>query len=183
MRNYIIFIVLLSFGFISCDDGDNYYSQMEKERDVRSEYLSKNGISDDFLLKDAGIYFQILKTPIDADNAKSIKIGDKVIVYYTGYVLDGKVFDSNIISGKFEPLIIWITGSRQGYMIKNGVTSGTVIAGWVPALLNMKEGMSARIVVPSSLAYGMVARPGIPAFSTLIFDLELEKVIPQEKEK
>lgn len=54
---------------------------------------------------------------------------------------------------------------------------GGVIEGWTTALQQMKEGDRWEIYVPSDLAYGDYAYDVIPGFSTLIFDISLEKVI------
>jgi len=52
-----------------------------------------------------------------------------------------------------------------------------VIKGWDQGLLLMNEGAKVKFIIPSSLAYGeQGAGDAIPAFSTLIFDVELVKV-------
>lgn len=179
MRNYVIIIAsLFVIGLSACNDADTYQTRMENERKILSEYVNREGITED----KGGVYFQVLSEPKNADAVK-VEIGCKVKVYYTGYFLDGKVFDSNVLTGKFEPLIVWILGNRQGQIIRNGGVAGSVISGWMPGLLAMKEGMKARIVVPSSLAYGMRQSGSIPSFTPLVFDLEVEKVIPKKKEE
>jgi FKBP-type peptidyl-prolyl cis-trans isomerase len=40
----------------------------------------------------------------------------------------------------------------------------------------LKEGGKARLIIPSSIAYGAAPKPGAP-FSTLIFDVELIEVM------
>ena len=44
-------------------------------------------------------------------------------------------------------------------------------------LLNMQEGSSATMYLPSSLAYGPWVNPGIPVKSNIIYDMHLIKVI------
>jgi FKBP-type peptidyl-prolyl cis-trans isomerase len=41
----------------------------------------------------------------------------------------------------------------------------------------VKEGGKIKLYVPSDLAYGDYEQPGIPAYSTLIFDVTVVKVI------
>ena len=76
-------------------------------------------------------------------------------------MLDGQVFDSSVQRG--EPAVF---GVNQ------------VIAGWVEALQLMQEGAKWRLFIPYQLAYGeRGAGQSIPPFATLIFDVELLKVI------
>jgi len=81
---------------------------------------------------------------------------DRVIVHYTGKLIDGTVFDSSIERG--EP---------AKFMV------GSVIKGWQEALQLMKVGSKWELVIPSKLAYGDRATGNIPANSTLIFVVEL----------
>lgn len=176
MRNYFILITLLvSIGFTSCDDADTYQTLLEKERKLRTEYLKREG----FTKQSNGVSYQTLKEPENTD-AEKVKVGDKVKIYYTGYFLDGRVFDSNVLAGRFEPLIVWIISENNGQIIKNGQASGEVIKGWLPGLLQMKEGMQERIVIPSSMAYGTTSTSGIPSFTSLVFDLEVTEIIPSK---
>ncbi len=48
-----------------------------------------------------------------------------------------------------------------------------LIQGWTIALLDMRVGDSARIVVPYTLGYGATTSGIIPPYSTLVFDLKL----------
>jgi FKBP-type peptidyl-prolyl cis-trans isomerase FkpA len=101
--------------------------------------------------------------------------GDTLFVNYVGHTLAGKVFDTSIESvskaagiqqpGRvFEPITFVVGG--QG-----------IIAGWQEGLQFVNEGGKAMLIIPSKLAYGPNASgPDVPAFSTLIFDIELVKV-------
>jgi len=92
------------------------------------------------------------------------KKGDKVSVHYTGYFLDGKVFDSSVDRGK--PIQIQI-----------GV--GQVIPGWDEGIALLHKGEKARMIIPYNLAYGEAGRGPIPAKATLVFDVELLDVVPR----
>lgn len=88
--------------------------------------------------------------------------GKNVEVHYTGYLVDGKVFDSSL---EREKPIQFPLG--QGYVIK----------GWDEGISLLKTGEKARFIIPSNIAYGDAGRPPvIPAKATLIFDVELVSV-------
>jgi FKBP-type peptidyl-prolyl cis-trans isomerase FkpA len=128
----------------------------------------------------------ILKTTASGLKYKISKIGlkpkplsgDTVLVNYTGKLLNGKVFDSSIASvakaaGLDQP-------GRPYEPYKFPLGAGQVIPGWDEGLLLLNEGGKATFIVPSSLAYADRGSPDgttIPPFSTLIFDVELVKVI------
>jgi FKBP-type peptidyl-prolyl cis-trans isomerase len=92
----------------------------------------------------------------------SVQSGNTIVVHYTGRLEDGTVFDSSV--GK-DPITVPI---GQGY----------VIAGWDQGLLGMKEGGKRLLIIPPTLGYGPNAQGPIPANSTLIFEVELVKVLP-----
>ena len=73
--------------------------------------------------------------------------------------MDGTVFDSSLKPG------------RTPFSTKIGV--GQVIKGWDEGVIGMKVGGKRTLTIPASLGYGSQATGGIPANSTLIFDLEL----------
>lgn len=107
----------------------------------------------------SGLKYYIVKegTGIQAYSGADVK------VHYTGYLNDGKIFDSSVL--REEPI-----------EFKVGV--GMVIRGWDEGILLMRQGAKYRFVIPANLAYGDQEVGGglIPAGSTLTFDCELVSV-------
>lgn len=92
--------------------------------------------------------------------------GDKVAFHYTGYFLDGKVFDSSY--DKPYPLIVELGNSMM-------------IKGLEESLKMMNKASKAKVIVPFYLAYGDMENAPVPPFSNLIFELELVDFTPVEK--
>ena len=95
-------------------------------------------------------------------NGDEAKDGSNVTVHYTGWLTDGKKFDSSV--DREEPFQFRI-GKRM------------VIRGWELGIKGLKVGGKRKLTIPSDLAYGNAGYPGlIPPKATLIFDVELIKV-------
>jgi uncharacterized damage-inducible protein DinB len=94
---------------------------------------------------------------IQAGDGAPAAAGKEFSVNYTGWLTDGKQFDSNI--GK-KPLK-FVQGRRQ------------VIPGFDAGFEGMKVGGKRRIFIPWQLAYGEQGRGPIPAKAELVFDVEL----------
>src|ERR1035438_1297171 len=95
------------------------------------------------------------------------ELNKNVEVHYTGYLTNGKVFDSSVERG--DP-IEFILGTGQ------------VIPGWDEGIALMNIGDKFRLIIPSNLAYGEKgAGEVIPPNSTLIFDVQLISIgIPKQ---
>jgi FKBP-type peptidyl-prolyl cis-trans isomerase len=90
--------------------------------------------------------------------------GDRVEVHYTGWLEDGKKFDSSVDRG-------------QPFVFPLG--AGRVIRGWDEGVASMKVGGRRRLIIPASLGYGdRGAGRVIPPGATLIFEVELLRLNP-----
>jgi len=99
---------------------------------------------------------------IVAGTGPSPSTTDKVKVHYSGWLTNGKKFDSSLDRG--EPIIFPLNG---------------VIKGWTEGVSSMKVGGKRLLVIPPDLAYGSRGSPGaIPPNATLVFQVELLEVNP-----
>ena len=106
---------------------------------------------------DAVLKYEDLKEG-KGDEAKK---GDVVQVHYTGWLTNGKKFDSSVGKKPFE----FKLGARE------------VIKGWDEGVAGMKVGGKRKLTIPPELGYGARGAGGvIPANATLIFEVELLKI-------
>jgi FKBP-type peptidyl-prolyl cis-trans isomerase FkpA len=90
------------------------------------------------------------------------KKGVTVTVHYTGWLTDGKKFDSSHDHGK--PFTFTL-GAKE------------VIKGWDEGVVGMKVGGKRKLTIPPELGYGARgAPPDIPANATLVFEVELLRI-------
>lgn len=122
------------------------------------EWLAKNKEKSGVKATESGLQYEVVKE----GTGKTPKDTDVVRVHYTGTLINGEKFDSSRDRG--EPAEFPVNG---------------VIPGWTEALKLMKEGAQYKLAIPAKLAYGPQGRPGIPANSTLLFDVELIEVKAQ----
>ncbi len=96
---------------------------------------------------------------LETGTGATCKMGDFVSMHYTGWLTNGKKFDSSI--DRNEP-----------FDFKLGV--GQVIPGWDQGVDGMCVGGKRKLTIPSKLAYGeMGAGDLIPPSATLVFEVEL----------
>ncbi len=119
---------------------------VEKNKQAAKEFLEKNGQEKGVKTTADGLEY---KVPL-------IQPTDEVTVQYRGKLQNGTEFDSSYSRG--VPATFRVNG---------------VIKGWQEALVLMHPGSKYQLFVPPDLAYGNSPRPGIPAGSLLIFDVEV----------
>lgn len=104
----------------------------------------------------------LVKEDLSPGTGQEAKPGDCLNVkYYGALASDGQKFDSNF---------------DKPTTIKFLLGQGMVIPGWDQGLVGMKVGGTRRLVIPPELAYKDQAVAQIPANSTLVFVVKLEKI-------
>ena len=132
-------------------------AKIDEHDKATAEYIAKNKLKMDTTA--SGLKWRYLKK----GSGPICKIEDGVEVAYKGYLFDGSVFDQ---SEKIDVVI--------------GLTR--VIRGWDEILTMMKQGDKVQVIIPFWLAYGDQSPSSkIPPYSTLVFDMELKKLIPKKE--
>lgn len=146
-----------------------FFQKMEAEQNAKKaeagkaakaegeKFLAENAKKAGVTVTKSGLQYEVLVE----GTGKKPKATDTVRCHYEGRLLDGTVFDSSYQRNAPADF-----GLQQ------------VIAGWTEGVQLMGEGAKYRFYIPYLLAYGEGgAGAMIPPFATLIFDVELIKVL------
>ena len=109
-------------------------------------FCNNNGIT--YTIHPSGILYQII-TPGDSTKPN---LCTSLTMTYTGKLMTGIIFDSNTITYALRELIV----------------------GWQIVVPLIGKGGKIKMVIPSSLAYGVEGRPGIPSNAPLYFEMSLK---------
>lgn len=119
-------------------------------------FLVENAKKTGVVTTASGLQYEVLKQGTGAQPTAT----SQVTVHYEGKLINGTVFDSSI--ARKEPITFALN---------------QVIPGWTEGVQLMKEGSKYRFFIPAELAYGAQDTGTIPPNSTLIFEVELIKVV------
>lgn len=131
-----------------------YMSNLYKENNIH--FLTANAKQPGIKTLPGGIQYRVL----EKGDGKMPERNSNVEVHYEGKLINGQIFDSSY---------------RRGKPAHFGVSQ--VIKGWTEALLHMHEGDTWELFIPADMAYGERNMQTIPANSTLIFKVQLIKVM------
>ena len=155
----IIIVITIGFLWTSCDPAKGWEND---EKRMIDDFLATRGDTV-FEKKASGLYFLTLQEGTGDYADKN----DTAAIRFTGYFLDYSIFDTNI--GTSQPL---------GFI----VGSGYIIKGLDEGIQYMKKGGRARMITPSSLAYGSMGIRGIVSgYTPLVWDIQLVELKPAAK--
>lgn len=130
-------------------------AQAERNHTEGAAYATRAAAEEGAVRTDSGLVFKELA----AGSGPSPSATDEVTVNYRGTLIDGTEFDSSY--SRHQPATFRLNG---------------VIPCWTEGVQRMHPGGRARLVCPSSIAYGDRPQRSIPAGSTLVFEVELIRV-------
>lgn len=126
-----------------------------------SSFLEANSVKPGVITLPSGLQYKIIKN----GDGQIAGIDDTISVNYTGMEVNGRIFDSSEELGNSALLVV-----------------NEVIEGWKSVLKFMPTGAKWILYIPASLAYGEhTGRGSFPPNSTLIFELELLKIIRKQQ--
>ena len=128
-------------------------SKKELYKEKNLQFLKDISAGEGIQSLPCGIYYKVLQT---GEGKVSPTVRSIVTVHYRGTFIDGKEFDNS-----------YKRNCPEAFRLCD------VIDGWQLALQRMHVGDKWIIYIPFSMGYGSRACAGIPAFSTLIFEVEL----------
>ena len=128
-------------------------SKKEIYKQQNIQFLKDLSAEEGIMSLPRGIYYKVLE---QGNGSTSPTIRSIVSVHYRGTLIDGKEFDNS-----------YKRNCPEAFRLCD------VIDGWQLALQQMHVGDKWIIYIPYELGYGSKACAGIPAFSTLIFEVEL----------
>lgn len=147
---YLVPILFLGIFLSSCKEESqilSYEDQLAIDLEIIQDYLDSNNLTAQE--GEFGLYY-IIEEPGTGTSMPTAT--SSVIMTYKGFFPDGQVFDQN---------------DKVEFGLQN------TISGWQVGVPLFKKGGKGKLLIPSSLAYGVGGRGGIPGNQVLIFDIEL----------
>lgn len=130
----------------------------KKECSVQGNPVSKNKPTD--ILKLSAPVTEMQVTDVVVGDGEAAQLNDCITVNYRLNLIDGTIVAGNDTFTSGKPIAF-------------DLVEGGLIEGWIKGIPGMKVGGLRRLVIPAAQAYGETERSGIPANSTLVFDIEL----------
>lgn len=145
------------------DDDEDHDDEEHDDEDDEEEDEEHEEEEEEEVDPNAKIEIHDLFTPEDCKNKS--KSGDLVVIHYSGWLDDGKLFDTTVEPSKAYMPFEFMLGT------------GTVIKGFEQGVLNMCKGQKRKIVIPPSLGYGKKGAGAIPGETEFVYPRTPEKCL------
>jgi len=163
MRSFVIMMLMVML-FFGCSKNEKPTAEQKSMTKEETMTKQKAPVKTDrptqidpekFVTTPSGLkYYDIV-----VGTGETAKSGNIVEVHYTGWLTDGKRFDSSVLRGK---------------PFSFPLGQGRVIRGWDEGVAGMKVGGIRQLIIPPELAYGKRGAANvIPPDATLIFEVQL----------
>lgn len=162
--NILLGITLIAF-FTSCIQSsiDTSVPSYEEEQAILKAYIDTLIQNDrDVDTTELGVFYVVL----EEGEGEKAKMGDTLTVGYSGYFVDGILFESSE----------WYNSNDGTYEFILG--NPPMIPGWDDAMKVMNKNAKIQFIVPSALAYGGEGEGAIPPYTTLIFVIKMVDIKP-----
>lgn len=138
----------------------NNEQSLEETCAVSDEFKSQQSTAPTDIPKVDTAVTELQTTELREGTGDTVQLNDCITVNYRLFLSDGTPVAGNDTFTSGSPIAF--------ELVQEGL-----IDGWIQGIPGMKVGGMRRLVVPASLGYGDQERSGIPAGSTLIFDVEV----------
>ncbi|MBO7194306.1 MAG: FKBP-type peptidyl-prolyl cis-trans isomerase [Bacteroidaceae bacterium] len=176
-------MVLALFGLTSCDESsdagefDNWQARNVQFVDSIATVARANTYGDWKIFLADGLnpekewsneYYVYCQVIEEGNGTTHPLFNDSVVINYSGRLIpsatypDGYLFDKSY-SGELNP----------SFNVPATLKLSETVTGFCTAIQNMTDGDIWKIYIPYMLGYGVNGTSGIPAYSTLIFDINL----------
>ena len=150
LRKFIAFTLIIIVA-TSCTKTTDVVDNSAADKKTIEDYLLASGLTAQSTA--SGLYYIIYKP----GGTYHASLKSQVSAFYKGYLTDSTIFDQSTYSSN-QPATFALNA---------------VIKGWQEGIPLIGVGGKIKLLVPSALGYGSVAKTGIPANSVLIFDIDL----------
>jgi FKBP-type peptidyl-prolyl cis-trans isomerase FkpA len=161
---FMLLAVTWILGFYSCLDLDETSNRTEEIEMMELRQYLNNLTTGGYVVDSTnlGIYYVRQKT----GTGVFPKQGDTLTVAYSGYFIDGRLFDSSTLN------------QSEGAITFNFLDN-RMISGFEDGLALMNKGSQIQMIIPSKLAYGAYGSLSIPPYMTLVFVTEMKDLRPK----
>ncbi len=145
MPGIFFWLTLILIAMAACDTEDAE-DRAKKDRKKIIDYLHENTL--DYYEHESGVFI-VIDNPGSGSHPDE---GSRVNMSYTGYLLDGEIFDR---------------ATNTDIVLSN------TVRGFRKGVMEFKYGGSGTILIPSGLGYGSSSIGSIPRNAVLIYDVEI----------